>query len=118
GTKFLVSGSSGLIGSALVPCLTTGGHEVVRLVRPESAKPRHPARRREERRVEWSPREPFPEERLAELEGFDYVVHLAGKGIADARWTKRNKRLIMESRREGTRHLCEALAKLDRKPKA
>ena len=51
-----------------------------------------------------------------ELNGVDAVVHLAGEGIADHRWSENFKQKIIESRRQGTRLLCEALAGLDMKP--
>jgi uncharacterized protein (TIGR01777 family) len=51
------------------------------------------------------------------LEGLDAVVHLAGENIADGRWTDEKKRRIRESRVQGTRALCEALAQLENKPK-
>jgi hypothetical protein len=102
-----VSGASGLVGSALVPFLTTAGHHVVRFVRS------------------WQPGEldtlPWDPERGVmdniRLDGFDAVVHLAGANIAAGRWTPERKRLIRESRVNGTRLLCEALARLARPPK-
>ncbi len=102
--KIAVSGSSGLIGSALAPFLTTGGHDVVHLVRRETEAADE---------VSW-----YPDGRTdgARLEGVDAVVHLAGAGIADKRWTPNRKQEIRDSRVRGTRGLCEALAKMERKP--
>ena len=102
----LVSGASGLIGSALVPFLTTGGHRVTRLVRSPPAG---------EGAVFWDP----AARRLdpAALEGADAVVHLAGEPIARGRWTDAKKARIRDSRIQGTELLAEALARLDRPPR-
>ncbi|MBG6084569.1 TIGR01777 family oxidoreductase [Zhihengliuella flava] len=91
-----VSGSSGLVGSALTAFLTTGGHRVIRLVRGEPSGP-------DERR--WDPTDPAP----GMVEGCDAVVHLAGASIA-GRFTPEHKRAIRESRIEPTRRLAEAAA--------
>lgn len=104
--KVLVSGASGLIGSALVPFLTTGGHTVTRLVR---AQPRPEAAA-----VQWDPLAGRVE--LASLEGMDAVVHLAGENIAAGRWTPERKARIRESRVRGTTTLCDALAQLSQPP--
>jgi uncharacterized protein (TIGR01777 family) len=103
----VVSGASGLIGSALVPFLTTGGHRVTRLVRRASpgigaAEPWDPAAGRIDPAV---------------LEGADAVVHLAGAPVAGARWTEAVKARIRSSRVDGTRLLCETLARLARPPR-
>ncbi len=102
--RILVTGSSGLIGSVLVPFLSTGGHEVFRL----SRSPREGALR-------WIPEQGVIP--IEELEGFDAVVHLAGEGIASGRWTSARKRRIRESRIEVTRRLAESLAGVRRKPR-
>ncbi len=104
--KVLVSGSSGLVGSALVPFLTTGGHEVVRLVRSDPG----------EAEVRWDPEAGSVD--TAGLEGLDAVVHLAGENIAAGRWTEEKKQRIRDSRVEGTRLLCETLAGLEQPPRA
>lgn len=91
-----VTGSSGLVGSALTAFLSTGGHRVIRLVRGEPEGP-------DERR--WDPERPAP----GMLEGCDAVVHLAGATIA-GRFTPEHKQLIRESRVEPTRRLSEAAA--------
>jgi uncharacterized protein (TIGR01777 family) len=91
-----VSGSSGLIGSALSAMLSTGGHRVVRLVRGD---PRGPDERR------WDVQSPSP----GLLQGVDAVVHLAGASIA-GRFTPAHKRAISESRIDPTRALASASA--------
>ncbi len=105
--KIMVTGSSGLIGSALVPLLTTGGHQVTRLVRTQ------PKSGVEE--IQWDPStgriDPVG------LEGADAVVHLAGENIASGRWTPEQKAKIRDSRVEGTHALCEALSQLTHPPK-
>lgn len=104
--NILVSGASGLVGSALLPFLTASGHSVTRLARsaPSSA----PS-------VAWDPEAGVRD--VAALEGFDAVVHLAGESIASGRWTAAKKARIRDSRVQGTRLLCEALAQLSRPPR-
>lgn len=91
-----VTGSSGLVGGALVPFLTTGGHRVIRLVRRDPTAPDE---------ARWDPGSPDP----AALEGVDAVVHLAGQGLF-GRFTDRHKELIRSSRVEPTRLLARAAA--------
>ncbi len=104
--KILVTGSRGLVGSALNPFLTTGGHRVEPLRRRKTAEA--------ERGVFWNPTEGSIER--DRLEGFDGVVHLAGESIV-GRWDDEKKRKIRDSRVKGTRLLSEALAKLERRPR-
>lgn len=104
----VVSGASGLIGSALVPLLTTGGHRVTRLVRGASSAGLGHA-------VAWDPGAQHLD--LAALEGVDAVVHLAGEPVARARWTDAVKARIRASRVDGTRLLCETLVRLARPPR-
>lgn len=104
--KILVSGSHGLVGSALVSSLASKGHEPFSLVRhaPDS-----------ETQVEW-----YPERgslALSRLEGMDAVVHLAGESIASGRWSEEKKRRIRESRVKGTTVLSDALANLKHPPR-
>lgn len=102
----VITGSSGLIGSALVPALTEAGHRPVRLVRRE---PRAGADE-----IRWQPAE--GEIDAASLEGIEAVIHLAGAGIGDKRWNDEYKRVLVESRTEPTALLAETLASLDRPP--
>jgi hypothetical protein len=102
----VVSGSRGLVGSALVPFLTTGGHRVTRLVRGEPAGPDETA---------WDPARGLVD--ASRLDGVDAVVHLAGENIAAGRWTPARKAEIRRSRVDGTRALCEALARLPNPPR-
>jgi len=103
--KVLVTGASGLVGRALIPHLTTGGHDVVRLVRSPSG----PGD------LVWDPAAGLvkPEE----FEGFDAVVHLAGESIASGRWGTEKKRRIKESRVQGTQLLAATLAGLSSPPR-
>ncbi len=103
--RIAVTGSTGLIGSALVRSLRADGHEVVRFVR------REPAGADEAR---WDPERGHVDR--AALEGCGAVVHLAGAGIGDHRWTAAYKRKIRDSRVLGTAALSNALAGLDAPP--
>ena len=105
--RVAVSGSTGLVGSEVVASLSAAGHEVVRLVR------RAPAPG--EKAVRWDPEK--GEVDAAGLEGLGAVVHLAGENIASGRWNAARKAAIRDSRVNGTRLLCEALAGLARPPK-
>ncbi len=105
--RILLSGASGLIGSSLLPSLTARGNEVSRLVRAAS--------KTREGEIAWDP--PRATIDGASLEGFGAVVHLAGENIAAGRWTAEKKRRILESRRNGTRLLADALSRLSRPPR-
>jgi uncharacterized protein (TIGR01777 family) len=108
--KIAVTGSSGLIGTALVASLRADGHEVIRLVRRT---PRAPDERR------WDPRAAdagLLTSGSSALDGLGACVHLAGAGVADRRWTARYKAEIRASRVVGTRALAGALAKLSPPP--
>lgn len=99
----LISGATGLIGSALTPELEARGHTVRRLTR-------HP---RQEGDIRWDVDAGTID---GDLSGIDAVVHLAGESIAEGRWTGEKKRRILESRQKGTRLLAEAVAELDEPP--
>ncbi|MCH9039125.1 MAG: TIGR01777 family protein [Chloroflexi bacterium] len=104
--KVLVSGSTGLIGSALVPYLSSQGHSVVRLVRRAGIL--------SEDEVRWDPENGVLE--ADALQGVEAAVHLAGESIGARRWTASQKQRIRDSRVKGTSLLSEALAGLDPKP--
>ena len=104
--KILISGSHGLVGTALIKSLVDDGHEVVRLVRGG-----HTLGQLE---VEWHPNQGRID--AQHLEGFEAVVHLAGESIASGRWTDEKKRAIRDSRVKGTSLLSETIAQLTRPP--
>ncbi|MDA1055223.1 MAG: TIGR01777 family oxidoreductase [Planctomycetota bacterium] len=103
--RIAITGSSGLVGSTLVPLLTTGGHSVTRIVRRDAC----------EGDVTWNPQADTFD--AAPLDGIDAVVHLAGENIASSRWNARMKQRIRDSRVAATRSLCEGLAKMSAPPK-
>ncbi len=105
--RVLVSGSSGFIGSALVPFLSTSGHQLTCLVR------RRPSAN--SMAIRWDPLK--GEIDVDKLEGLEGVVHLAGEGLATGKWTADKKAKIRESRVSGTHLLCRALANLSRPPR-
>jgi uncharacterized protein (TIGR01777 family) len=105
--KILVTGSSGFIGSTLLPFLTSKGHDVRGMVR-SSATPGSDD-------IEWDPIRRSINSKA--LEGFAAAVHLAGENIAGGRWTAARKRRIRESRTIGTRFLVDTLTGLVKPPK-
>jgi NAD dependent epimerase/dehydratase family enzyme len=100
-----ITGARGLIGTALGRSLQQDGHRVVRLVRGGATGPDA---------VAWDPAAGTID--TAGLEGVDAVVHLAGEGIAEKRWTPEQKDRIRRSRTDGTTLLATTLAGLDRQP--
>jgi hypothetical protein len=108
--KILVTGSTGLIGSALVPFLTTSGHGVTRLTRSKNFS----GGKIGESVAYWNPNAKNIDS--AALEGHDAVVHLAGENVAGI-WTQEKKTRIRKSRVEGTRLLSQSLAELGNPPK-
>lgn len=97
--KIGITGASGLIGTPLVDDLRGRGHDVVRFVR-------HPARAQDERTWDPSSRRLEPQA-VADL---DAVVHLAGAGVADKRWTSAYKAQVLDSRVDGTTAVAHAVA--------
>lgn len=105
--RVAITGSSGMIGTALSRSLEADGHEVVRLVRPRTGAAGTGD-------VRWDI--DAGQIDAAGLEGLDAVVHLAGEGIAEKRWTEEQKRKIRDSRTKGTSLLAGALASLANRP--
>jgi uncharacterized protein (TIGR01777 family) len=104
--QIAITGSTGLIGTALRRSLEADGHQILAVVR-RTVRAGEPA-------VQWDPDAGTID--ATALEGVDAVVHLAGAGIGDERWTEERKRLILESRTRGTALLAATLAALDAKP--
>ncbi len=102
--KILISGASGLIGTAVVSSFAAEGWEINRLVRGN-------AKRKGD--VVWDPAQAISPEKVS---GFDAVIHLAGEGVFGV-WTREKKRRIHDSRIFGTRNLAEGLARAARKPR-
>jgi uncharacterized protein len=103
--KILISGASGVLGRALRPLLTTGGHEVWTLVR------RIPVPDKNE--LHWNPQTG----EIDDLPDFDAVIHLAGEYIGLGRWTDEKKKVIVESRTKGTALLARKIAASPNPPK-
>lgn len=95
--RIAITGSSGLIGTALTTRLTNDGHEVVPVVRHKPG----------DNEIGWS----IDENRIDDgaFDGIDAVVHLAGAGIGDKRWTDEYKREILDSRTVGTALVAKAV---------
>jgi len=109
--KIVVSGSSGLIGSALIDSLRPDGHSISRLVRSGSTATADVM----SKMIRWEP--PTGSIDLAAMEGADAVVNLAGASVAGGRWTTERKQILRRSRVEATRHLVASLARLKTKPR-
>lgn len=108
--KVIVTGSTGLVGRALVRSLLSDGNSATRLVRGGAQEFSAPGTKA----VHWEPEKGVVD--AGELEGHDAAVHLAGESIAEGRWNEEKKRRIRESRVQGTRLLAETLAGLSAKP--
>jgi len=102
----LITGSTGFIGSALIPVLQREGHTVKRLLRSPTASAQD---------LVWDPASGQLDR--SRLEGLDAVIHLAGESIAEGRWTLGKKARIRESRIQGTSLLSQTLAGLSLPPK-
>jgi len=104
--KIAITGASGLIGRALTTSLIAEGHQVIPVIRrPNPATPNA---------IEWNPAAGTIQ--ASKFEGVDGVVHLAGAGIGDKRWSESYKREILESRTKGTELLARTLASLAAPP--
>jgi uncharacterized protein (TIGR01777 family) len=99
--RIAVTGASGLIGSALVGYLKSEGHTVQRLVRRTTVAPDE---------IRWDPKTGYVD--IDALRGVDAVIHLAGVGVGDKRWTKRYKSEILNSRLLGTTAIANAVAEV------
>ena len=99
--RIAITGASGLIGSALVGYLKSEGHTVQRLVRRATVAPDE---------VRWDPKTGYVD--IDALRGVDAVIHLAGVGVGDKRWTKRYKSEILNSRLLGTTAIANAVAEV------
>jgi len=104
--RIAVTGSSGLIGSALVPHLRSAGHEVIRVVRRTAGAPDE---------ISWDPAQRTID--LDGLRGVDGIVNLAGAGVGDHRWTDDYKRTILNSRLDATHTIVDALRALEPRPR-
>ncbi len=104
--RIAVTGSTGLIGSALVRSLRADGHDVVRLVRREPSAPDE---------ARWDPERGRVDS--GALVGCEAVVHLAGAGVGDHRWTADYKKTIRDSRVRGTAAIADAVAALANPPR-
>lgn len=105
--KVLISGASGLLGSAYSDYLSKKGHDVFKLVRREPAS---------DKELFWNPMK--SELDLKNIEGFDSIINFSGKNIGLGRWTIKNKKVIYESRILSTTLLSESIAKLDNPPES
>ncbi len=114
----LLTGSSGLIGTALIDRLLVDGHQVTRLVRHQGPSGRGGrAGRTGTADVAWDPEHgTLDRTALAEAGPYDAVVHLAGAGIGDKRWSPARKQVILDSRTSSTTLLIGALLELSRLP--
>jgi uncharacterized protein len=120
--RVLISGSSGMVGTAVTRLLTENGHTASRLLRRHSRGKIIEAAPVESEipvpvpnDVRWDPAANEFDAQAAE--GADAIVHLAGAGIGDGRWTAARKTLLRSSRVEATRHLVDSLSALSVKPK-
>lgn len=107
--KVLIAGGTGLVGLRLSQLLSQQNYEVRHLSRKANPSTAYPT-------FVWNPKEKSIDKRA--LEGVDYVINLAGAGIADALWTKSRKKLIIDSRVDTTQLLTKAIKEMDNPPKA
>ena len=103
--KVLITGSSGLVGLALIESLAANGHEVIRLLRKDFS----------EDSPVWDPENGVID--LADVRDIAAVVHLAGENIAEGRWNDKKKENILSSRVRGTKLLAGVFAASDHKPR-
>ena len=99
--RIAITGASGLIGTALVGHLKSEGHTVQRLVRRPTVAPDE---------IQWDPKTGYVD--IEALRGVDAVIHLAGVGVGDKRWTKKYKAEILNSRLLGTTAIARAVSEV------
>lgn len=102
----VITGASGLVGTKLTQAFEAEGKRVIRAVRREA---------KSDQELSWDPLQGTIDRE--KLEGVDAVIHLAGAGIADRRWTESYKKKILDSRVDGTTLIAETLASLENKPR-
>jgi len=107
--RIVITGGTGFIGGRLLPTLVADGHEVVALTRGQ------PRQAGGVRYACWTPEELGPWQ--AEFDGADAVIHLAGKGIFDDRWSAAVRRELVDSRVIPTRLIVHAIGQAERPPK-
>jgi uncharacterized protein len=105
--RIIISGASGLLGSTLIPFLTTGGHHVMQLVRRSPNK--------EKGEIQWNPANGQLD--LDEAGTVDAVIHLSGENIGEGHWDIEKKKRILDSRVLSTRLMAENLSKMKNPPK-
>ena len=112
-----ITGSSGFIGSSLIPFLTTGGHRILRLIRIPSSPYDNNHCPKSVKSIQWNPSSAYVNKfSLNGNQKIDAVVNLAGENII-GRWTNEKKKRIFNSRVDTTKSLCNLLSSLDRPPK-
>lgn len=99
--RIAITGASGLIGSALVGFLKSEGHTVQRLVRRAPVSPEE---------IQWDPKTGYVD--IEALRGVDAIIHLAGAGVGDKRWSRKYKAEILNSRLLGTTAIAKAVAEV------
>jgi uncharacterized protein len=111
-----ITGSSGFLGSSLIPFLTTGGHRVIRFIRHRPTDD-DKLDLKNVKSIQWNPSSSYTDlSSLNDNEKMDAVVNVAGENIF-GRWTKKKKKRIFDSRVNTTRSLCKLLSSLDKPPK-
>jgi uncharacterized protein (TIGR01777 family) len=111
-----ITGSSGFLGSSLIPFLTTGGHRVVQFIRHPVSDGNNNFNFKNVKSIQWNPSSSASLNDEIENENIDAVVNIAGENIF-GRWTKEKKNKIFNSRVNTTKSLCKLLSSLEKPPK-